>query len=54
MEKDFIEKGKAAGFIGINGHRSVGGCRASTYNAVPMEACAALAEFMKLYQKEHE
>ena len=54
MEKDFIEQGKAAGFIGINGHRSVGGCRASTYNAVPMEACAALAEFMKQYQKEHE
>ena len=54
MEKDFIEKGKAAGFIGINGHSSVGGCRASTYNAVPMEACAALAEFMKQYQKEHE
>lgn len=54
MEKDFITKGKEAGFIGINGHRSVGGCRASTYNAVPMEACAALADFMKQYQKEHE
>lgn len=54
MEKDFITKGKEAGFIGINGHRSVSGCRASTYNAVPMEACAALADFMKQYQKEHE
>ena len=54
LEKDFIEKGKASGFIGINGHRSVGGCRASTYNAVPMDACIALAEFMKQYQKEHE
>lgn len=54
LEKDFLEKGKAAGFVGINGHRSVGGCRASTYNAVPMEACQALAEFMQQYQKEHE
>ena len=43
MEKDFIAKGKAAGFVGINGHRSVGGCRASAYNAVPVEACQALS-----------
>ena len=54
MEKDFITKGKAAGFVGIAGHRSVGGCRASTYNAVPVEACAALAEFMKQYQKDNQ
>ena len=54
MEKDFVAKGKAAGFVGIGGHRLVGGCRASTYNAVPMEACEALAEFMKQYQKENE
>ena len=52
LEKDFIAKGKAAGFIGINGHRSVGGCRASVYNAVPLEACQALAEFMQHYQQE--
>ena len=54
MEKDFVAKGKAAGFVGIGGHRLVGGCRASTYNAVPMEACVALAEFMKKYQKDNE
>lgn len=54
MEKDFVAKGKAAGFVGIGGHRLVGGCRASTYNAVPMEACVALAEFMKQYQKDNE
>ncbi len=54
MEKDFIAKGKEAGFVGIAGHRSVGGCRASTYNAVPVEACAALAEFMKQYQKDNQ
>ncbi len=54
MEKDFIAKGKETGFVGIAGHRSVGGCRASTYNAVPVEACAALAEFMKQYQKDNQ
>lgn len=54
MEKDFIAKAKAAGFVGIAGHRSVGGCRASTYNAVPYEACRALAQFMKEYQSQHE
>ena len=51
MEKDFVAKGKAAGFVGIGGHRLVGGCRASTYNAVPLEACKALAEFMQDYMK---
>lgn len=51
MEKDFVAKGKAAGFVGIGGHRLVGGCRASTYNAVPLEACRALAEFMQEYMK---
>lgn len=54
MEKDFLEKGKAAGFVGIGGHRSVGGCRASAYNAVPMEACEALAAFMKQYQQDNQ
>ncbi|MBR5588904.1 MAG: 3-phosphoserine/phosphohydroxythreonine transaminase, partial [Phascolarctobacterium sp.] len=54
LEKDFVAKAKAAGFIGVGGHRLVGGCRASTYNAVPMEACQALAEFMKQYQEEHK
>ena len=54
MEKDFVACGKAAGFVGIGGHRLVGGCRASAYNAVPMEACLALAEFMQDYQKKHQ
>lgn len=54
LEKDFVAQGKTAGFVGIGGHRLVGGCRASAYNAVPLEACAALADFMKKYQREHE
>ncbi|HAU34964.1 MAG TPA: 3-phosphoserine/phosphohydroxythreonine transaminase, partial [Lysinibacillus sp.] len=36
LEKLFLAEAKAAGFVGLNGHRSVGGCRASTYNAVPL------------------
>ena len=54
LEKNFVAKGKAAGFVGIGGHRLVGGCRASTYNAVPMEACQALAEFMTEYMKNNK
>ena len=44
----------AAGFVGIGGHRLVGGCRASAYNAVPLEACKALAEFMEEYMKANK
>ncbi len=53
LEKDFVAQGKAQGFVGIGGHRLVGGCRASCYNAVPYEACQALADFMKTYQQQH-
>ncbi|HAW45122.1 MAG TPA: 3-phosphoserine/phosphohydroxythreonine transaminase, partial [Sutterella sp.] len=53
LEKDFVARAKAQGFVGVGGHRLVGGCRASTYNAVPYEACEALARFMKEYQKDH-
>lgn len=54
LEKDFIAEGKKRGFIGIGGHRLVGGCRISAYNAVTPEACRALADFMKEYQAKHE
>ncbi len=53
LEKKFLEQAKAAGFVGLNGHRSVGGCRASTYNAVPYESCQALRDFMLTFQKEN-
>lgn len=46
LEKQFLSEAKAAGFVGLNGHRSVGGVRASTYNALPPAACEALAAFM--------
>lgn len=46
LEKAFLTQAKDAGFVGLNGHRSIGGCRASTYNAVPFNTCKALSEFM--------
>ncbi len=54
LEKQFLVEAKEAGFVGLNGHRSVGGCRASTYNAVPVEVCQALADFMLEFQKKHQ
>lgn len=53
LEKKFLTDAAEAGFVGLNGHRSVGGCRASTYNAVPQEACLALSEFMKEFQQKN-
>ncbi|MCM3388415.1 3-phosphoserine/phosphohydroxythreonine transaminase [Ureibacillus chungkukjangi] len=53
LEKQFLAEAKEAGFVGLNGHRSVGGCRASTYNAVPYETCKALADFMIAFQNKN-
>ncbi len=47
LEKKFIDEAKAAGMIGLKGHRSVGGCRASLYNAMTVEGAGTLADFMK-------
>lgn len=46
LEKQFVKEATAAGMIGLAGHRSVGGIRASIYNALPLESCQALAAFM--------
>ncbi|MCQ6558649.1 3-phosphoserine/phosphohydroxythreonine transaminase [Paenibacillus mendelii] len=53
LEKQFALESEQHGFIGLKGHRSVGGLRASTYNAVPLESCKALAEFMSDFQKRN-
>ncbi|SDY46054.1 phosphoserine aminotransferase apoenzyme [Evansella caseinilytica] len=53
LEKQFLQEAKARGFIGVNGHRSVGGCRASIYNAVPLSHVEALRSFMIEFQKAH-
>ena len=52
MEKDFLNQAEASGFSGLTGHRSVGGVRASIYNAFPVEGIAALIEFMKDFEKK--
>ncbi|NUK28653.1 3-phosphoserine/phosphohydroxythreonine transaminase [Parageobacillus sp. VR-IP] len=51
LTKKFLEEAKEKGFVGLAGHRSVGGCRASIYNAVPLEACEALAAFMDDFRR---
>jgi phosphoserine aminotransferase len=53
LEKQFVKEAEANGFVGLKGHRSVGGLRASTYNAVPYESCKALADFMREFRKRH-
>mgnify|MGYP002541338140 FL=1 len=51
LEKDFITRAKENGFVGVGGHRLVGGCRVSLYNAVTPEAAEAMADFMKEYMR---
>ncbi|GGH14139.1 3-phosphoserine/phosphohydroxythreonine transaminase [Paenibacillus segetis] len=53
LEKLFIKESEKEGFVGLKGHRSVGGLRASIYNAVPYESIKALVDFMSQFQKSH-
>jgi phosphoserine aminotransferase len=53
LEKRFVEEALAKGLGGLKGHRSVGGCRASLYNAVELESVKALAEFMKEFERKN-
>ncbi len=53
LEKQFVADAKAAGFDGLKGHRSVGGIRASIYNAFPKAGAEALASFMKEFQRRN-
>jgi len=48
-----VKAATEAGFIGIKGHRSVGGLRASIYNACPIESIEDLVEFMLDFQRKH-
>ena len=52
-EEAFMDFAKKAGMVGIKGHRSVGGFRASTYNALPIESVQALVDCMKEFEKLH-
>lgn len=53
LEKEFIEFATSKGMVGIKGHRSVGGFRASLYNALPMESVDALVDCMKEFEAKH-
>ena len=53
VDARFVKEAEAAGFINLKGHRSVGGMRASIYNAMPMEGVEKLAAFMKKFEEEN-
>ncbi|MDE7363537.1 MAG: 3-phosphoserine/phosphohydroxythreonine transaminase [Ruminococcus sp.] len=53
LDAKFIKESKAAGFENLKGHRSVGGMRASIYNAMPIEGVEKLVEFMKKFEEEN-
>jgi phosphoserine aminotransferase len=50
LEERFVKEAKAAGLDGLKGHRSVGGIRASLYNALPLESVQALVQFMRDFE----
>ncbi len=53
LEKEFVDFATSKGMVGIKGHRSVGGFRASLYNALPMESVDALIAVMKEFEANH-
>lgn len=53
LEKLFLREAEANGLHELKGHRSVGGCRASIYNAMPIEGVQALREFMLEFMRKH-
>ena len=54
LDAKFVSEAKAAGFENLKGHRTVGGMRASIYNAMPMEGVEKLVEFMKKFEAENK
>ena len=53
LEKKFISEAEQNGFVNLKGHRTVGGMRASIYNAMPIEGVEKLVEFMTEFEKEN-
>jgi phosphoserine aminotransferase len=53
LEKVFVKESTAEGFDGLKGHRSVGGMRASIYNAFPEDGIEALVSFMREFERTH-
>ena len=53
LDKKFIEEAKKEGLLQLKGHRTVGGMRASIYNAMPIEGVQKLVDFMTKFEKEN-
>ena len=53
LDAKFVKEAAAAGFVNLKGHRSVGGMRASIYNAMPIEGVEKLVEFMKQFEAQN-
>lgn len=53
-EKSFLSEAMENRFLGLKGHKSVGGCRASIYNAVTLDSVKSLANFMRKFEKNHK
>ena len=53
LDAKFVKEAAAAGFVNLKGHRSVGGMRASIYNAMPLEGVMALVDFMRKFEEEN-
>ena len=53
MDAKFVKAAEAAGFVNLKGHRSVGGMRASIYNAMPIEGVEKLVAFMRAFEQEN-
>ncbi len=53
LDAKFIKEATEAGFVNLKGHRSVGGMRASIYNAMPIEGVEKLVAFMKKFEEEN-
>ena len=53
LDAKFVKAAEAAGFVNLKGHRTVGGMRASIYNAMPIEGVQSLVDFMAAFEKEN-
>lgn len=53
LEKRFVQEALENGMVGLKGHRSVGGCRASIYNSMPLDGVKALVEFMEAFARRN-
>jgi phosphoserine aminotransferase len=54
LEAKFLKEAQDNGLVELKGHRSLGGCRASCYNAMPVEGVEALINFMKKFRDENQ